>query len=168
MTAKEKLTALADAVREKTGEAGMLSLDAMTALVRGIEAGGLPKGWATGQFNTTSATVNGEFEIEHGLNAVPHVVIVFCENPTPTNYLIHSFFRVNNLEEYVEEEELYYPSITSGRLFYYNSTGKTFVQTSDGGIGMDTDKTIFIPKGTTSTLYLPIFTYRWIAIRLGV
>ena len=168
-TAKEKLTALADAIREKTGEAGLLSLDDMTSLVSALEVGGgLPSGWATGQFNTTPATMYGEFEIDHGLGAVPNVVMIFCENKTLAGYVVKGVLRLNYLEEYVEEEDLYYPAISSGRMIYCNSGGTNLMQAGDNGSGLDTDRTIHIPKGGANVMYLPAFTYRWLAIRLEV
>lgn len=40
MSLKEKMTGLADAVREKAGVIGLLSIDGMTAAVKGIQTGG--------------------------------------------------------------------------------------------------------------------------------
>jgi hypothetical protein len=169
MTAKEKLTALADAVREKTGETGLLSLDAMTSLISSLAGGGgdsLPNGWATGSFNTTPQTIKGDFEIEHGLGAVPNIIAVFCDNTNLAPYLVKGLFRLNFDDEYVEEEGLYYPTMTAGRTFYINSTGSTITSATDAGAGFDTDKTFYVPSITTNTMYVPAFTYRWIAIRL--
>lgn len=170
-TAKEKLTALADAIREKTGETEMLSLDAMTSLVKAFEGGGggssLPSGWATGTFNTTSATMKGDFEIEHGLNAVPHIVLIFKEDPSLLGQSIRGAARFNTAEEYYEDEGLYYPVASNGRLFYDNSSGTDIVQAVDAGVSYDTDKTFKVPKNN-SYYYMPHLTYRWYAIRLGV
>lgn len=40
MSVNSKMTAIADAIREKTGESGTLTLDGMAAAIAGIEAGG--------------------------------------------------------------------------------------------------------------------------------
>lgn len=40
MSVNSKMTAIADAIREKTGESGTLTLDAMAAAIAAIEAGG--------------------------------------------------------------------------------------------------------------------------------
>lgn len=170
MTAKEKLTALADAVREKTGETGLLTLDTMTSLISSLEGGGgasLPNGWGTGSFNTTPQTIKGDIEIEHGLDAVPDVVIVFCENTSPAGYAVRGLIRFNLSPELDEETGLYYPNDSDGRLFQFNATGTATTLLIDSGTGMDTNKTIYIPKGNSYTMYVPAFTYRWIAIKLG-
>lgn len=164
------IKACADAFKEGTGaesvKVGELAAGILAAI--GDGSGGLPSGWATGQFNTTPATMYGEFEIDHGLGAVPNVVMIFCENKALAGYVVKGVLRLNYLEEYVEEEDLYYPAISSGRMIYCNSGGTNLMQAGDSGVGLDTDRTIHIPKGGANVMYLPAFTYRWLAIRLEV
>ena len=53
----EKMTALADAIRERSGVSGLLSLDGMTSAVRGIIGGGVLGGVVDG---TASVLAEGE------------------------------------------------------------------------------------------------------------
>ena len=62
MSVNSKMAAIADAIREKTGESGTLTLDAMAAAIAGIEAGGgggFPNGTEWTQSNVTSGSFSG-------------------------------------------------------------------------------------------------------------
>ena len=162
------IKACADAYKEGAGvesvKVGELASSILAALTSG---GSLPEGWATGTFNATVETMKGNFQIEHGLEAVPDVVIIFCENNVLASYAVKGVFRLNGSAELDEESGLYYPAVSSGRMFYCNSAGTNIAQLSDNGAGEDTNKTIYIPYGNNYTLYVPAYTYRWIAIKLG-
>ena len=138
-------------------------------IIKQAESGGdLPQGWATGTVTIATAAIKSDFQIEHGLGAVPNVVIFYCENNNLAASFIAGIFRVNYAEEYNEDEGCYQPSITGGRMFFMNSTNN-IAQTTDSGNGMDNENTIYISsKGTASTMFFPATPYRWIAIRLGV
>lgn len=166
MTGKEKLTALADAIREKTGATGLLSLDAMTEAVKAFEGGGLPAGWATGTFNTTAETMYGNIQIEHDLGAIPDVVVIFREtNSALTAYAMRGVIRFNSGEEY-DEEYGYYPATTAQRVFYDNSSQTTIQSTVGASDYEDNRETFCVPNGPSNTIYVPAYTYRWIAIKL--
>lgn len=162
--------AIADAIREKNGLTDTYTVSQMAAAISAIETGGggLPSGWATGTVTISPAAIKTDFEIEHGLGAVPNIVIFYCENNNLSANFIAGIFRVNYAEEYNEDEGCYQPSIAGGRMLYLNANNN-IAQTSDNGNGMDNENTIYISsKGTTSTMFFPATPYRWIAIRLGV
>lgn len=71
MSVNSKMTAIADAIREKTGESGTLTLDGMAAAIEGISAGG-------GGGAVTSGTITPLApltKIEHGLGEKPKAFI---------------------------------------------------------------------------------------------
>lgn len=163
MTAKEKLTALADAVREKTGETGLLTLDAMTTLISSLEAGGggLPKGWAMGEFNTTEETSGGDFPIEHGLGAIPNYIVIWSTSPTLVANSWRMVMSVNMGMEFNEDENRYEPS-------YFNSYGirdaNTTLSTNGCSISDVDGEDCFWTPSHTRVMYSPAVTYKWIAI----
>ena len=166
---KQKLTALADAVREKTGETSPLSLDAMATLISALEVGGggLPEGWAMGEFVTTEETMRGGFEIEHGLGAIPNVLIIYCDSTIINRYEVRGAFRVSYNDFFDDELGLYYPEISGGRVFYSGSNTSSVATTSDGDAGADSNLMIFVPIPSTSNVkYTPGVPYKWVAIRL--
>lgn len=65
----DKLTNIADAIREKTGGTALLTLDAMAEAIAGIEAGGDSAGGASGIYmaKITPAEEVGEFIVTHNL-----------------------------------------------------------------------------------------------------
>lgn len=104
MALTDKLTAIADAIRSKTGTSESLTLDAMVTAIDGISAGITPTGdiniTENGEFDVTEfakaivnvasggdvqmvtgtvtpATQTSLLEIEHGLGKVPNFAIVF-------------------------------------------------------------------------------------------
>lgn len=166
-TAKEKLTALADAVREKTGESKPLSLDTMTALIQALEVGdGIPEGWAMGTFTTTADTAEGDFYIEHGLGKIPNVIIIFAETEEMVGGTVMGVIRLNNGEEFGGDR--YYPLYSVGRTICAKSStsGIDFVQLGDSGSQEDSRTAIFVAD-RSGYVYYPSFTYRWVAIRFG-
>lgn len=84
MSINAKMTAIADAIRGKTGGADPLTLDAMVEAIASIETGGgggsLPDGFnvftltLTERYTTSAA--GWELVIPHGLGVVPSSVIV--------------------------------------------------------------------------------------------
>lgn len=162
--------AIADAIRTKNGLTDTYTISQMAAAISAIETGGggLPSGWATGTVTIEPNAIKSDFEIQHGLGAVPNIVIFYCENSTLSTNFIACISRVNYAEEYNQDEGCYQPSITGGRMLFLNSSGN-IAQTSDAGNGLDNENTIYISsKGTTNTMFFPATPYRWIAVRLGV
>lgn len=70
MSVNEKMTAIADAIRDKTGGTDPLTLDAMAEAIAGIEAGEGSSGGASGIYmaKITPAEYKGELTIQHNLN----------------------------------------------------------------------------------------------------
>ena len=68
MALTSKLTNIADAIREKTGESGTLTLDAMAAAIAGIEAGGgdvsvLGYNVLNGSFTLSEDMTSGNYDV---------------------------------------------------------------------------------------------------------
>ena len=76
-----KLTAIANAIRAKTGSTGTLTVDAMPSAIAGIVTGTpLPEGITVGTFEaspTTEYTPPGGFTIAHGLGKKPGAVFIW-------------------------------------------------------------------------------------------
>lgn len=73
-TVNSKMTAIADAIREKTGESGTLTLDAMASAIEALEVGGGMK-VTYGTF-TASETLSSKYSVEHGLGTTPDFGLV--------------------------------------------------------------------------------------------
>lgn len=162
--------AIANAIRTKNGLTDTYTVSQMAAAISAIEAGGggLPSGWATGTVTIAPNAIKSDFEIQHGLGAVPNIVIFYCENNTLSTNFIAGILRVNYAEEYDADSGNYYPSISGGRMLYLNSSN-IIAQAADTGEGLDNENTIYISsKGTANTMFFPATPYRWIAVRLGV
>lgn len=161
MTAKEKLTSLADAVREKTGETGPLSLDSMTSLIKELEVGGLPIGWATGEFKTTEETTNGDFIVTHGLSDIPNYVFIWSTAAAHVNGRWRMVMKVNMGKEYNEDFQRYEP--TSVFSYGVKETATAFRASSCSEWDVDTVDYFIVPSQST-TVYPPDTTYKWVAI----
>lgn len=168
MTAKEKLTALADAIREKTSITSPLSLDAMTAAVSALSAGSLPEGWSTGEFSTDGTTEDGGFRIEHGLGRIPEFVLILrCQNDL-ISQSVHGVIRINTGEELDSDfgseigEEGYVASACSQRILYDNSSA-TDISATAGEDGWDSRLTLEVPTLSQAT-YTQGCTYLWLCI----
>ena len=164
-TAKEKLTALADAVREKTGETGLLSLDAMTTLIQALEVGGggLPTGWATGEFVTTDETKGGNFNIEHGMGKMPNFIFIWSTATELVNRQVRCVMKANLGEEY-DEEIGYYPPYYN--LYMFRDSNSGFGNVSGGNCDYDDNRDTFCVPTASTTYYYPTTTFKWLAIRI--
>jgi hypothetical protein len=135
-------------------------------LPNGGEGGSLPKGWATGQFIPTNETMLGDFYIEHGLGAIPNMVVIFRENPMLLGRAIRSVFRVNASSTTVEETGEVYPMYSSGAVYYDAQDISEVFETVDVGEYNDSPTSFCVPQGIDALMYLPGFSYKWIAIKL--
>ena len=172
-TAKEKLTALADAVREKTGETSPLSLDAMTALVKAIEIGGdggpaLPEGWDTGEFTFAEDTMGNETDegifIAHKLKKIPNFVFIWLNEPIAMGRNQWRAIVKYNLGEDVDEET---GEVTPSN---FNAVGMRMTNYDNSATKLSPD---WLDR--TDAFYLPYYTvtyykagcnYKWLAVRL--
>ena len=79
MSVYEKMTALANAIREKTGGTDLLTLDGMAEAVNGLEIGGGAK-IATGTFIPSEDLGSScDITITHNLGEIPKLAIVVRE-----------------------------------------------------------------------------------------
>lgn len=87
MALTDKLTAIADAIRGKTGGTEEMTLDAMVSAIKGIEAGGggLPAGITeikSGSWTQATNDSSGSFTIPHGCSRTPRFIIVNSDYAT--------------------------------------------------------------------------------------
>ncbi|MBR6676139.1 MAG: hypothetical protein IKL24_02275 [Clostridia bacterium] len=168
-TAKEKLTALADAVREKTGEGGKLSLDRMTALIKALSVGegDLPDGWDTGSFTFSEDTLGDENEngifIDHKLGKIPNFVFIWLNDPLAMGRNQWRAIVKYNLGEDVDEET---GEVTPS---YFDVVGMrmsnaTHTATRVSPDWLDRTDAFYLPY-YTSTYYKAGYTYNWLAVR---
>lgn len=173
-TAKEKLTALADAVREKTRESGTLSLDRMTALINALSVGGggsnapaLPDGWDTGEFTFAQDTIGNENEegifISHSLGKIPNFVFIWLNEPIANGRTQWRSITKYNLGEEVDEEtgEVVPANSDIFGARMSNATHSVSRVTPDW---LDRTDAFYLPYGTT-TYYKAGYTYKWLAVR---
>ena len=87
MALTDKLTDIADAIRDKTGGTSKLTLEEMVTAIEGIQAGGggLPSGisaLATGTWSIQTAQTT-QLTIPHGMGVTPNFFILYVESETP-------------------------------------------------------------------------------------
>ncbi len=143
------LTAVADAIREKTGSTDTMTVGDMPAAIASITAGGgLPDNMAVGSFTCPGEhSALGNFTIEHGLGTVPRAVLVWkateLADKTLTGMVCFSHESVCTL---------------------YNGAASSKV--AEGVAAALTETTFLIPSpsGTSVSSSVWIGTYNWAAI----
>ena len=160
------IQACADAYKEGTGSESVKAGELASGILEALSSVRLPSGWAMGQFNTTDDTMSGGFSIEHGLGAIPDVVIIFRENPALVGQSIRCVIRSNYGESLDEDLGAYFPELSIQRCFYDNSAGTGFTQNAGTYPYEDTQEFFVVPGVGTIAYYLPALTYRWIAVKL--
>lgn len=80
----DKLTAIADAVRGKTGDTALLTLDGMAAAIAGISSGGLPAGIAEYEVQTFTpeADTNDPITFELNMEEMPTHIMIAADLPS--------------------------------------------------------------------------------------
>lgn len=80
----DKLTAIADAVRGKTGGTDLLTLDGMAAAISGISSGGLPAGIAECEVQTFTpeADTNDPITFELNMEEMPTHIMIAADFPS--------------------------------------------------------------------------------------
>ena len=80
----DKLTAIADAVRGKTGGTDLLTLDGMAAAISGISSGGLPSVIAECEVQTFTpeADTNDNITFELGMEEMPTHIMIVADFPS--------------------------------------------------------------------------------------
>lgn len=91
MALTDKLTAIANAIREKGGTSEPLTLDQMAAAITAIEAGG-GANIKMGSF-TLSQTADS-YTLTHGLGAIPQFIMLMsnCKTTTPKGALVCAYW----------------------------------------------------------------------------
>lgn len=172
--------AVADAIREKNGLMDTYTISQMAAAISAIETGGggLPYGWATGEFTPEEDTAgttseNYGIEITHGLGKIPNYVFIYSTSPEMNNSFLRATMLVSfgeYFEETCPEPYCYCPEYEYSRGIRNNPTstaGMSIVNTTvgygaDGGTNR---QTFFLPKTSIAYPYAGGVTYKWIAIR---
>ena len=80
----DKLTAIADAVRGKTGDTALLTLDGMAAAISGISSGGLPAGIAECEVQTLTpeADTNEALTFSLDMEEMPTHIMIAADFPS--------------------------------------------------------------------------------------
>lgn len=87
MSVNTKMTAIADAIRAKTGGTAALSLDAMAEAIAALEIGGLPDGLEALTCGSWTPTSDEMFHpLIHNLGVVPDFLYVVAEDPSGLVY----------------------------------------------------------------------------------
>lgn len=73
MSVNSKMTAIADAIRGKTGDTVLLTLDGMAAAIAGLKLGSTVKA----EMGTVTASGSTSLTISHSLGAVPTLVMIY-------------------------------------------------------------------------------------------
>lgn len=168
MALTSKLTAIADAIRQKTGKSGKLTLDQMVSEVLSIQGGGsLPSGFkaiATGTHALGSAvTGSGTFTVEHNLGEVPDMFLFYAPSNIATTYSMLYAFR---------SAKFGYRGTTYLNMCGYHGNSTTTVTatnvTTTYGIKTLTATAATITSYSTSTSYgWRAGTYEWVAIKFA-
>jgi hypothetical protein len=80
MALTDKLTAVADAIRGKTGKTEPLTLDQMPGEIAGIVAGGGGLIYDMGEFVLDEDTLTSNFTVPHNLGEVPEFICVWTDH----------------------------------------------------------------------------------------
>jgi hypothetical protein len=163
MSVNEKMTAIADAIRTKTGGTEPLGLDAMAEAIAAIS--GLPDAIAVvdGGTITPTSNINRQYWMDHNLGVVPdffYIVVADAKYSPLPNY---DFF-VNQI--YLRRSSCDGSKIYTmfGQSQYYNKTSKV-VYTGSGNYDnvstYMTDKQIYIQTYTEKPM-TPNNTYVWV------
>lgn len=137
--ADDKLTAIANAIRGKTGSTGTLTVDAMPEAIAGIVTGTpLPEWITVGSFEagpTTEYTPQGGFTIEHGLGKKPEAVLIWRLGEPTVSFIKGGVFYAHKdtctlYTDYTYEEITATPELTETTfLMPTNSAGKLWFGT---------------------------------------
>lgn len=162
MTVHEKMTALADCIREKTSVRGPLTLDDMKKAIDSIKENSFSGNFNSGTFTVTEDMIDGNFPIEHGLSGIPNIVLVYKEDAEKHVYKYRGFVTLNLWEEY-DTDLGYIPQMSVTRVFSDTESGVTSY--SNSADFPDTRKEFFAPDVSSTRKYDLGLSYRWIAIR---
>lgn len=160
----EKLTGIADAIREKNGETGAMTLDGMKVAIEALELGGNVR-IATGTYTAASNQAVSAVAFEHGLGRIPDFVMIYENgvfNPgasVTTCVLLNEFAAVKPNGDLTRASH----GIRAGVDCYYGSASASNTNITDQKINFYG----ILRRSDTSSLiagnYYAGKTYRWIA-----
>lgn len=165
MALTNKLTAIANAIREKTEKSGELTLDQMVTEIQSI--GGLPSGFsaiARGTHKISSDVQGGStFTLNHNLGVVPDFLIFYAPSNVATTYSMLSVMR---------STQFGWRSTSYLNKCFYHANSTTTVTGADAttsyGIKTMTATSATITTYSNSTSYYwRAGTYNWIAIKFA-
>ena len=162
--------AIANAIREKNGLTDTYTISQMAAAISAIEAGGggLPSGWATGEFTFAENATGNNVEITHGLGKIPnHIFIYTTATELKTKCIRSVCCSTLGETEYPEQPAPYNWQTDDeyARGVSDTDTGMTYVNLTAGGTDYTTNRETFFLPNSTRTHYAGGVTYKWIAIR---
>lgn len=148
MSVNSKMTAIADAIRAKTGGTDALTLDGMAEAVAGIEAGG------SVEVESGTVTLSSDRYGHVFVDYIPDILIVYSENDeNPT----HS--SRNGIWAFVKDNV----SSLSWFFGYNNGTGKYYVPFAMSHTASDGN--MLVAGEFNGMLIAAASPYRWIAVK---
>ena len=162
--------AIADAIRTKNGLTDTYTVSQMAAAITAIETGGggLPAGWATGEFTLAENTSGNNVEITHGLGKIPNHIFIYTTATELKSTCIRSVcYSLLGETEYPEQPAPYnwQPDYENARGVADMATGLTFANLLCGGEAYLTNRETFFLPNVSNRYYAGGVTYKWIAIR---
>lgn len=161
MSVNSKMTAIADAIRARTGGTAALTLDGMAEAIEALEAGGLPEGLEALTCGSWTPAANEMYHtLTHNLGVVPDFLYVVAENPAGLAYDADTKYML----------AYYSAKRWSGaqiKVTAYRSTSGTSIYSFASGIDTDassnvTATTYNIQTNSSSRCFKSGMTYRWI------
>lgn len=163
MSVNEKMTAIADAIRWKTGKTEEMTLDQMATEIGAIETGASLPGVSNityGEF--TPASDVSTITIEHGLGEKPHLVALWATGEKKPAQFSMSIFAQPKGSVSLQQSSYYNVALdNSGNTFYADSN-----YTSRGGISSADSTSFTVAEGQTVKYLTAGTTYCWLAIAL--
>lgn len=161
MSVNTKMTAIADAIRAKTGGTAALSLDAMAEAIAGLEIGGLPDGLEALTCGSWTPTSDEKYyTVIHNLGVVPDFLYVVAENPYGLEYnsdkkYMLGYYAAGRFGEGV-------PKVTA-----YKASSSSSIYGFDTSIDVDYSSNVTATKYNIQTSYNDRYfksgmTYKWI------
>lgn len=160
MSVNTKMTAIADAIRAKTGGTAALSLDAMAEAIAGLGSGLSDDieeiNYGTYEHASSSYTGSGYAYVEHGLSGIPHLFAAVVDMdysasiPKIDDGTIVASVSTN-------------PVSTSGGSIY--SIGAQVYTAYDGSVNRANSNSPSETKGYLGSYIKRGAVYRWIAVR---
>ena len=158
----DKLTAIADAIRGKTGGTEKLTLDQMATEIGAIETGASLPGVSNmtyGEFIPASDV--STITIEHGLGEKPHIVALWATGEKKPAQFSMSFFVQTQTTDINQIAGFHVALDNAGSRFYSDGS-----HTSRGGISSANVIAFTVAQGNSVKYLTAGTTYCWLAIAL--